>query len=106
MGVQKVSLLATHARLPELAWKDFLPGGGRSGWESIFVSDSIPQVTNVLKYHKTFKVIELGSDLAELLKSAQCAGEWTRPRSVVLASKSQVKIDATIQAFIGGRLAF
>jgi phosphoribosylpyrophosphate synthetase len=60
-GADKVSAFVTHAVFPQESWKRFTTE--ENGFNIFYVTDSIPEVTNIIKDKKPFNVIPLAKSI-------------------------------------------
>lgn len=57
-----VSCFVTHSVFPKDSWKRFCKNGKNQGlFDSFYVTDTIPDITNKLKDHSPYKVLSLSS---------------------------------------------
>lgn len=89
LGARNISAYCTHAVFPNRGYRKFLPGREYAGFDSFYVSDSIPENTTRLQHLKPFEVLPLAPALVSLL------GDPDVPRakcSVYIASTSDIKL--------------
>eukprot|EP01083_Nonionella_stella_P029079 80129_1 len=61
-GCKSVSCFVTHSVFPNESWHRFCKDGDSGGlFDTFYVTDTIPQVTDLLKNHPPFKVLSIAS---------------------------------------------
>jgi len=58
-GAKSVDAYVTHAIFPKEAWKDFLPGGPKSGFNVFWLADTCPEMSSKLEGVAPFKRISI-----------------------------------------------
>ena len=102
VGAKKVSAYVTHAVFPNEGHLRFIEGGDRQGFETFFVTDTVPEVTSKL-IMKPFKVLSIANDIADnALELVDMKFDYNihSPKIMVhLASHSSEKREAVVNAF-------
>lgn len=91
IGAKKVSAFVTHAVFPNRSYRAFLPNGSKAGFDSFFLTDSNPEVTDQLKHLNPFEVIPLMPSLAPTFFQAL---HYQEPMRVLVASINPDKLRA------------
>jgi phosphoribosylpyrophosphate synthetase len=58
-GAREVHAFAAHAVFPQDCWQKFVEGGERAVFETFWVTNSIPSVTDRLPTDSCFQVLDL-----------------------------------------------
>ena len=65
-GAASVSAFVAHAVFPNSSWRSFLPDGVLYGcFERFFVTNSVPNVTDLLPAHSVFEVLDLSRKIID-----------------------------------------
>jgi ribose-phosphate pyrophosphokinase len=97
LGAKKVSAYVTHAVFPNDGWKRFAKGGDREGFESFFVTNTIPDVATKLEGVAPFHVIHVEKLLGqEILKRIGLPSKETEAPIIraYVASTKKSKLEA------------
>jgi phosphoribosylpyrophosphate synthetase/non-canonical (house-cleaning) NTP pyrophosphatase len=63
MGAKKISAYVTHAVFPNKSWEKFL----NCKFDKFYITNSIPEIANILEHKKPFEVIKLDSHIKNTL---------------------------------------
>lgn len=63
MGAEAVSGFITHAVFPDDAWKKFVG----DGWHTVYLTDSIPEITKQLEGRTPFQIISIAPEIDRFL---------------------------------------
>jgi phosphoribosylpyrophosphate synthetase len=105
-GFQKVSAFATHAVFPLGAYRKFLKGGQFEGFHRFYVTDSVPETTQLLvhatenKDNNPFKVLSIASLIADDIVGYELLVDTSRQEiHVFVASNKMSKVRAVKRAY-------
>lgn len=93
-GVQRISAYCTHAVFPDASYRHFMAGKKYDGLDTFYVTDTIPQRSEVLQEVKPFKVISVIDEFASGLDLEERITHFP----LCLGSKSLIKKNALIHA--------
>ena len=66
-GAASVSAFVTHAIFPNSAWRKFAEEKGCQRFETFYVTNSCPEVTDLLVNQSPFKVLSLATSICKNL---------------------------------------
>lgn len=99
-GFKRISAYVTHAVFPNDCYKRFLKGGDREGFETFYISDSIPEVVSKLEGLHPFKVLSIAGVINTILMN-----KYSKKNNIddlfymiFLSSENQDKKDAVRMA--------
>jgi len=63
-GAKKVSAYVTHPIFPKQGYKGFMQGGDKFGFETFYITDTIPEVSSQVEGQKPFHILKIDDLLA------------------------------------------
>lgn len=68
-GAKNISASVVHAVFPNRSFLEFAEGGSREGFQTFYVTDSVPEVANVLAELKPFRVLSIAASIKKEFES-------------------------------------
>lgn len=107
LGTPYVSCFVTHAVMPNKAYLDFLPGGKKAGFDNFWITDSNPQLAQLLADQVPFRVLPLAPVIANAMRQRhRDVFQVPDEKTVCLASTNLHKFQAASNAFNSWRVGY